>query len=179
MKNMPTGSMKYCCRSQWEFWGNLWSAAVPVVAALLHTFKLPSTILGSMLALENLHFQGKRPCPLSVWNKSRSSAHAKTEIKFSLSLAGNSFWAHSFHGGTESKIICNCVFEMGKQNYLGVSSHPFRSCFRPQSSKYVPWQECLLRQWVTFLSPLFKVTLKYAAVSIYLSNLTIRTTLGG
>lgn len=31
MKDTLTGSLKYCCSSQWEFWGNLWSAAVPIV----------------------------------------------------------------------------------------------------------------------------------------------------
>lgn len=46
-----------------------------------------------------------------------------------------------------------------------------------QSSKYVPWQECLLRQWITFFNPLFKITLKYVVVSIYLFNLIIRATL--
>lgn len=95
---------------------------------------------------------GKRPClPKPSLNESSPSVHAKTEVKFCLSLAGNSFplvRAQLPLGDREQKAKLFAIMYLKCVNKITLQwvHIPLDLAFRQQSSKYVPWQECLLRQ---------------------------------
>lgn len=101
---------------------------------------------------EALFSIGKRPClPNHSLNESSPSIHAKTEVKFCLSLAGISFPPINAHlplGHREQKAKLFAIMYLKCVNKITLEwvHIPSDLAFHQQPSKYVPWQECLLRQ---------------------------------
>lgn len=143
-------------------------------------FRAPSRSLDSMLLLEQLHFLSAKSPPLPIPSLNGNSPSANRDrVAWVWQKSPFLICAQLILGQRkENEKLFAVMYSKSITKITLVQVHiPSALAFCQLSSKHVPRQECLLKQYIAFFRRLYKVELKYVAVSIYLSNLNIKTAL--